>query len=87
MKAEELMSLIISAHPGLLTDLGIKQHFDVALQKLLAATPASLKKSTGLVRQKIHIDGAGWHQANESCPYLATVQEAVWAEIQTKYAL
>ena len=80
MKAEEFISLVISAHPGLLTDLGIKEHFDSAFQKLLASSPASLKQSTELVRQKIHIDGAGWHQGSESNPYLTIVQEAVWAE-------
>ncbi|MGD8191889.1 helix-turn-helix transcriptional regulator [Brevibacillus ginsengisoli] len=80
MKAEELISLVISSHPGLLTDLGIKKHFDVALQKLLASSPASIQKNIELIQKKIHIDGAGWHQTSESYPYLTTVQEAVWAE-------
>lgn len=80
MKAEEFISLIISAHPGLLTDLGIKNHFDDALQKLLASSPASIKNNIELIQRKIHIDGAGWHQAIEAYPYLTIVQEAVWAE-------
>jgi predicted DNA-binding transcriptional regulator YafY len=80
MKAEEFMSLIISAHPALLQDLGIRDHFDAALQKLLAASPAPLKESAEQVRQKIHIDGAGWHESAASSPCLAAVQEAVWAE-------
>lgn len=82
LKANEFISLIVSAHPGLLTDLGIKQQFDIALQKLMTASPASIKRTTELIQQKIHIDGAGWHQANESCPYLTIVQEAVMAEYE-----
>lgn len=80
MKAEEFTSLIISSHPGLLTDLGIKEHFDVALQKLLASSPASIKKSIDLIQRKIHIDGAGWHQSGESYPYLTIIQEALWSD-------
>lgn len=80
MKAEEFISLIISAHPELLTDLGIKNHFDVALQKLLAGSPASIKNNVELIQRKIHIDGAGWHQSKEAYPFLTTIQEAVWGE-------
>jgi len=80
MKAEEFISLIISAHPGLLVDLGIKKHFDAAFHKLIAASPASIKETAELIQQKIHIDGAGWKAANETCSHLTTVQAAVLAE-------
>jgi len=33
-----------------------------------------------MIRKKIHIDGAGWHSSNETCPCLPIVQEAVWRE-------
>ncbi|MGE7270895.1 helix-turn-helix transcriptional regulator [Brevibacillus panacihumi] len=82
IKAEEFLSLIVSAHPGLLTDLGIKKHFDATYQKLLASSPASIKNNIELIQKKFHIDGAGWHQAKESYPYLSTVQEAVWANLK-----
>lgn len=77
MKSEELMALLTTSHPGLLADLGIREHFDLAIQKLLASTPASIKEHTEQLWKKIHIDGAGWHQAREACPHLPTVQEAV----------
>lgn len=82
MKAEELTSLLISAHPGVQRDLGIEQHFDRAFQKLLASSAPSFKQSAEQMRQKIHIDGAGWHAGNgeETYPYLTAVQEAVWGE-------
>lgn len=87
MKTEELLSLLLSAHAELLSDLGIQQHYETALQKLLASSPASLRDSTARVWDKIHIDGSGWHQANETCPCLSTVQTAVLTEhkLQIKY--
>ncbi|RCW44371.1 helix-turn-helix transcriptional regulator [Paenibacillus prosopidis] len=78
--AEELASLLMSNHPDLLGDLGIQKHFDAAFQKLLAASPAEVRLSAAAARQKIHIDGAGWHATNESVPCLSIVQEAVWEE-------
>jgi len=80
MKAGELISLIISNQPVLLQDLGIREQYEAALQKLLAASPSAIRENIEFFRQKIHIDGAGWHEAAETFPYLATVQEAVWAE-------
>jgi len=82
IKAEELLSLIVSAHPELLTDLGIKKHFDATFQKLLASSPSSIKHNIELLQKKVHIDGAGWHQAKETYPCLSTVQEAVWANLK-----
>jgi predicted DNA-binding transcriptional regulator YafY len=80
LKSEEFLSLIISAHPKLLADLGFKTHFDAAFQKLLASSPAVIRQSAEIVWKKIHIDGAGWHPANEAYPCLPTVREAVWTE-------
>jgi len=80
MKAEELIALIIATHPGLLADLGIEQHFNLALQKLLASTPSSIKQNAEQLQRKIHIDGASWHKAQESCPYLNIIQEATLSE-------
>jgi predicted DNA-binding transcriptional regulator YafY len=78
IKPEELAALIVTAHPKLMEDLNIRNHFEAALQKLIAASPASIKMQTEQIRRKIHIDGAGWHASEELLPHLATVQEAVW---------
>jgi len=80
MKAEEFIALVIATHPGLLADLGIEQHFNLALQKLLASTPLSIKQNAEQLQRKIHIDGASWHKAQESCPYLNIIQEATLSE-------
>lgn len=80
MKPEEIYSLLLSHPSSLLDDLGIKENFEAAWQKLLAASPAVIRKNAEIVRQRIHIDGAGWHQSQESFEHLSTVQEAVWEE-------
>lgn len=80
MQADELVSVLLANQSVLLDDLGIAKHYDAAIQKLLAAAPVDVSRGAALARQKIHIDGAGWHQVQESQPFLAIVQEAVWEE-------
>ncbi|MFD2368730.1 helix-turn-helix transcriptional regulator [Brevibacillus sp. GCM10020057] len=80
LKQSELQSLLLVSPTNQLDDLGMRASFDAAWQKLLAASPASIRQNAEHARQRIHIDGAGWHQVEESFPCLATVQEAVWQE-------
>ncbi|MGZ9583051.1 helix-turn-helix transcriptional regulator [Paenibacillus marinisediminis] len=82
MKTEEILSLLLINPSNLLDDLGIKDHFEAAFQKLLATSPKSIKKNAEMVRQRMLVDGAGWHQSKESFEHLSTVQEAVWEERQ-----
>lgn len=80
MHADELVSVIVGSPSSLLSDLGIASHYEAAVQKILAASPAEVSKGAALMKQKIHIDGAGWHQMEELMPFLSIVQEAVWEE-------
>jgi len=80
MHADELVSIIVGSPSTLLSDLGIASHYDAAVQKILAASPAEVSKGASLMRQKLHIDGAGWHQMQEEMPLLSIAQEAVWEE-------
>ena len=80
MRAEEIISLLTSSHSGYLADLGLGEHFDRAMQKLLASSPETIRKDTEQWWRKLYIDGAGWHEAKETYPYLMTVQDAVWQE-------
>ncbi|ANF96657.1 helix-turn-helix transcriptional regulator [Paenibacillus bovis] len=84
IKPEELGSLLLSSHPQLLADLGIQQYFDDALQKLLAALPANAAQTARMIRSKIHIDGAGWHEHNDTLSQLMTIQEALFTEQKLK---
>lgn len=80
LKSEEIQSLLLVTPTVLLNDLGMRGSFEVAYQKLMAASPKALQQDAAHVRQRIHIDGAGWHQSNEEFPHLSTIQEAVWQE-------
>ncbi|MVO98070.1 helix-turn-helix transcriptional regulator [Paenibacillus lutrae] len=80
MKSGEMKSLMLAHPSGLVQDLGLRGAFDDAFQKLLAAFPVSLHREAELVRQRIHIDGAGWRQHEGQLPFLSLIQEAVWDE-------
>jgi predicted DNA-binding transcriptional regulator YafY len=49
-----------------------------ALRKLLSALPAPARPAALAARERVVVDAAGWHQAEDDVPHLATVQEAVW---------
>lgn len=87
MQTDELVSIIVGSSSILLDDLGITRHYEAAVQKLLAAAPAQVSRGAALLRQKIHIDGAGWHETQELLPFFSVVQEAVWEErvLQIRY--
>jgi predicted DNA-binding transcriptional regulator YafY len=85
MKEEEMTSLLLAHSSSLLSDLGLGQVLDGALQKLVAALPSTLSDTARTVRERIHVDGAGWHQTEQPLPALPVVQEAVWQ--QKKLAL
>jgi predicted DNA-binding transcriptional regulator YafY len=76
----EIQALFVSMPTRVLEDLGLERVSDAALVKLLAALPAVARRDAEQVRQRIHVDGAGWRQAEETVPALASLQEAVWLE-------
>lgn len=80
MRPEEIVSLLLTNHNELLKDLGIQGDFQAAYQKLLASAPAPVRQDAELIRERIHIDGAGWHASKEAFPWLSAVQEAVWTQ-------
>ena len=79
-REEELVALLVTGEASLLGDLGIDRFFDAGMQKLLAAAPAGVSAGAAAVRQKVHVDGAGWQKSGERFPLLPVVQEAVWEE-------
>ena len=76
----EIQALFLPQSAPLLGDLGLHQAWEAALLKLLAALPSVSRRNAEFVRQRIHVDGAGWHQAAEDVPFLPTLQEALWQE-------
>ncbi|MFN8636276.1 MAG: YafY family protein [Chloroflexota bacterium] len=80
LSEREARALFLAAPASLLADLGLERASDGALVKLLAALPSVARGSAERMRQRIHVDGAGWRQSEESVPALAALQEAVWLE-------
>jgi predicted DNA-binding transcriptional regulator YafY len=76
----EIQALFVSTPARLLSDLGLEKASDAALVKVLAALPSVARRDAEHMRQRIHVDGAGWHQAADDVPTLPTLQEAVWLE-------
>ena len=75
---DEVQALFMFTVPGLFAALKIDKTQQAANLKLIAALPAPFQKDVEWVRQRIHLDPAGWHQPAEAMPYLSTIQEAVW---------
>lgn len=83
LTSDEINSLLLLGSSSVVTDLGLAGSAQVALRKLLSALPASVRHDAEVARQRIHIDGAGWHApgGTSSDPsLLAAVQQAVWEE-------
>jgi predicted DNA-binding transcriptional regulator YafY len=80
LKKQEILSLLLANASHILSDLGMRANFDMASLKLLASLPLSVQQDAARVRQRIHVDGAGWYHANEAVPCLTSIQDAIWVE-------
>jgi predicted DNA-binding transcriptional regulator YafY len=58
----------------------LRQAAESAVIKLLAALPAMTRHNAEAVRQRIHVDGAGWRQWEEQVPALPALQAALWQD-------
>jgi len=78
MTADEAEALFLSGLPGPAAELGLGTVVAAARLKVLAALPAELRGRASRLVERFHLDAAGWFQAGEAVPHLATVAEAVW---------
>jgi predicted DNA-binding transcriptional regulator YafY len=78
----EAQALLLAQSKHILSDLGLRQAADSALIKLLATLPVMVRRNAELVRQRIHVDGAGWRQWEERVPALPALQTALWQDRQ-----
>ncbi|NUU63317.1 helix-turn-helix transcriptional regulator [Paenibacillus agri] len=78
MKPKEITSLLLSADSTILSDLGIEGDFSSAARKLEAVVASHSSSPTFDSIQRIHVDGASWHPSDESYPFLALLQDALW---------
>jgi predicted DNA-binding transcriptional regulator YafY len=77
---DEVRALFMLSIPAALEELGVSAELKAALRKLSAALPAARRRDEEMVRQRIHLDWAGWFQPEEPAPHLRTMQRAVWED-------
>jgi len=80
LNVTEIQALFLQTPTRLLNDLGLQQASTTAFTKLLAALPTLQRHEAEYVRQRIHIDGAGWHEFEEKAPAFPMIQQALWLE-------
>jgi predicted DNA-binding transcriptional regulator YafY len=78
MTADEAEALFLSGLPGPAAQLGLGTVVAAAQLKVMAALPPELRSRASRLVQRFHLDPAGWFQASEAVPHLATLATAVW---------
>lgn len=76
LEESELRALLM-AQPRMLGDAYLARAAEGALDKLIAALPAALRERAASIRQRLHVDPAGWYGAPEDLTMLPLAQEAV----------
>ncbi len=82
----EASALFAMSIPGPLADLGMGKALQGAWLKLGATLSAGQRRDAEHVRQRIHLDAAGWFQPEEPVPHLRVIQEAVWQDRRLRLA-
>jgi predicted DNA-binding transcriptional regulator YafY len=79
LNAPELQALLM-VQPRGLGHPRLAAAAESALNKLMAALPASLQQQAAAMRERLHVDAKGWWDAGEDVSILPEVQEAVASE-------
>jgi predicted DNA-binding transcriptional regulator YafY len=78
LSAKEAEALLLGGTPGPVGELGLGTVFAAAQAKLLAALPKDVADRAFLVRQRFHLDAAGWFRSSRVPAHLGPVATAVW---------
>ena len=83
----EAQSLYLTSLPGAAQDLGLGAEVAAAWLKLTAALPPALRDRAAVLRERFHLDPAGWYTPADQAPLLSEVADAVWRErrIRVRY--
>ncbi|MDX1993285.1 MAG: YafY family protein [bacterium] len=75
----EIQALFLTTPAHLLSDLGLRQAYEAALVKLMAALPSGNRRSAEDIRQRVLIDVPGWHpsKSDDQQPCFPVIQQAV----------
>jgi predicted DNA-binding transcriptional regulator YafY len=76
LDSSELRALIM-AQPRAAGHPRLRAAAESALNKLMAALPRSMREEATAMRERLHVDAAGWWDAGEDVSALPTVQDAV----------
>ena len=79
LDASELRALVMT-QPRALGHPRLRAAAESALNKLMAALPGSMREEAAVMRERIHVDPAGWWEAGEDVSCLPLVQDAVMRE-------
>ncbi|KAA2254072.1 transcriptional regulator [Solihabitans fulvus] len=74
----EAESLFFAGMPGPAAELGLGAVLAAAELKLLAALPPELRSRAGRIRERFHLDAAGWFHEADRVPWLTEIADAVW---------
>lgn len=86
LNEDEVRALFVSRPAHLLADLGLHQAGEAALIKLLAAIPSLTRHDAEFMRQRLYVETAGWHPAEENIALLPALQEAIWQERRLSFS-
>ena len=78
LTGSEAQTLFLGQPEHLLADLGMRNAAEGALLKLLAALPEPVQDAAASMRDRIHIDAAGWQRQHEDVDALPAIQDALW---------
>ncbi|MDI6104685.1 WYL domain-containing protein [Actinoplanes sp. NEAU-A12] len=75
---QEAGTIFLAGMPEAAAELGLGAVLTTAELKLRAALPARLSRHVDEIRDRFHLDPAGWFRETESHPHLAALAGAVW---------
>lgn len=74
----EAGTIFLAGMPEAAAELGLGAVLTTAELKLRAALPARLSRHADEIRDRFHLDAAGWFRETETHPHLAALAGAVW---------
>lgn len=82
LNENEIQALFLLTIPSPISDLGVSQQLKAAILKLTSSFAGDQYKHTDFLRQRLHLDAAGWFQTEGPAPHLKIIQEAAWQDHQ-----
>lgn len=74
---ESELSALLMSQPRVVGDSHLARAAQRALDKLMAAMPASMREQAASIRQRLHVDTTGWSGRTDNLSMLSVVQDAV----------